>query len=394
MPESYDFDLFTIGAGSGGVRASRMSAGYGARVAVAEERYLGGTCVNVGCIPKKLLVYAAHFAEDFEDAARLRLDRGRAHASTGATLIANKDREIARLNGVYERLLDDAGVEHHRRAARASSIRTRSRSAAGAVTARTSSSRPAAGRTLPRFPGVELAITSNEAFHLQELPRRVLIVGGGYIAVEFAGIFHGLGVAVDAALPRPISSCAASTTTCAPSLADGDARSSGIDLRFGDDVARDRARAAAALARRRSTTATRSRPIRCCSRPAACRTRAGLGLEAAGVELERGRRGRRRRVLALVGAEHLRDRRRDQPHEPDAGRDPRGHGARRDALRRAARRAPDHANVPTAVFSQPPIGTVGLTEAEARARYGAIDVYRTTLPAAQAHAHRAATRRR
>jgi glutathione reductase (NADPH) len=106
----HDFDLFVIGAGSGGVRASRMSAGYGARVAVAEERYLGGTCVNVGCIPKKLLVYASHFAEDFEDAAGFGWTVGR-RSFDWAKLIANKDREIARLNAVYAKLLDDAGVK-------------------------------------------------------------------------------------------------------------------------------------------------------------------------------------------------------------------------------------------------------------------------------------------
>src|SRR5688572_33417508 len=106
----YDYDLFTIGAGSGGVRASRMSASFGARVAVAEERYLGGTCVNVGCIPKKLLVYASHFAEDFEDAAGFGWTVGRRDFDW-AKLIANKDREIARLNGVYGKLLDDAGVK-------------------------------------------------------------------------------------------------------------------------------------------------------------------------------------------------------------------------------------------------------------------------------------------
>lgn len=189
---TYDYDLFVIGAGSGGVRAARMAGALGARVAVAEDRELGGTCVNVGCIPKKLFVYAAHVSGAIEDAAGYgwtveppRFD--------WPTLLRNKDREIARLNGVYERLLRDAGVEI---------VPARAR-IAGPHAVVVGDRRVTAERILvatggwplrPGIPGHEHAITSNEAFHLERLPERVVIVGGGYIAVEFAGIFHGLGV--------------------------------------------------------------------------------------------------------------------------------------------------------------------------------------------------------
>src|SRR5438309_3907706 len=187
----YDFDLFTIGAGSGGVRASRVSAGYGARVAVAEERYLGGTCVNVGCIPKKLLVYASHFSEDFEDAAGFGWTVGERRVDW-ATLIANKDKEIMRLNGVYRKLLQESGVtiiENHVEIIDPHTVVVDGRRIAAKYILIAVGSWP----VMPKIPGSEHAITSNEAFYLPRLPRKVIIVGGGYVGVEFAGIFHGLG---------------------------------------------------------------------------------------------------------------------------------------------------------------------------------------------------------
>src|SRR5258705_6778947 len=158
----FDYDLFIIGAGSGGVRAARFAASFGARVAVAEERYLGGTCVNVGCIPKKLLTYAAHYADDFEDAAAYGWTLG-ARSFDWATLIANKDREIARLNSVYGRLLDDAGVR--RIEARARIVDPHTVEAGGkSYTAERLLVSTGGWPVLPEVPGIELAITSNEAF--------------------------------------------------------------------------------------------------------------------------------------------------------------------------------------------------------------------------------------
>ena len=188
---AYEFDLFVIGAGSGGVRAARFAAGFGAKVAVAESRYLGGTCVNVGCVPKKLLVYGAHFAEDFEQASGFGWSLGEAKFDW-ATLIANKDREINRLNGIYRNLLVNSGVtliEGHARLTGPNEVEINGQR----HTAKHILIATGGWPQIPEIPGHEHAISSNEAFFLKELPKRVLVVGGGYIAVEFAGIFHGLG---------------------------------------------------------------------------------------------------------------------------------------------------------------------------------------------------------
>jgi glutathione reductase (NADPH) len=191
---TYDFDLITIGAGSGGVRATRLAGGYGARAAIVEESRVGGTCVMRGCVPKKLLVYGAHFAEDFEDA--------RGYGWTMAkpefdwpTLIGNKNTELNRLEGIYERILRDNNV---------SLLRGRGR-VADAHTVEVDGKSYTAGKILiacggwpamPAIRGIEHVISSNEALDLADLPRRIVIVGGGYIAVEFAGIFNALGVEV------------------------------------------------------------------------------------------------------------------------------------------------------------------------------------------------------
>ena len=188
---SYDFDLFVIGAGSGGVRAARFAAGYGARVAVAESRYLGGTCVNVGCVPKKLLVYGAHFADDFEQASGFGWSLGEANFDW-TTLIANKNREIERLNGIYRNLLTSSGVslfEGHARIVDAHTVEVNGQRHSTERILIATGGWP----QIPDIPGREHAISSNEAFFLKQLPKRVLVVGGGYIAVEFASIFHGLG---------------------------------------------------------------------------------------------------------------------------------------------------------------------------------------------------------
>lgn len=188
---AYEFDLFVIGAGSGGVRAARFAAGFGAKVAVAESRYLGGTCVNVGCVPKKLLVYGAHFAEDFEQASGFGWSLGEANFDW-ATLIANKDREIHRLNGIYRNLLVNSGVtlmEGHAKLTGPNEVEINGQR----HTAKHILIATGGWPQIPEIPGHEHAISSNEAFFLKALPKRVLVVGGGYIAVEFAGIFHGLG---------------------------------------------------------------------------------------------------------------------------------------------------------------------------------------------------------
>ncbi|ANY16428.1 glutathione-disulfide reductase [Bordetella pseudohinzii] len=231
---AFDFDLYVIGAGSGGVRAARFAAGFGARVAVAESRYLGGTCVNVGCVPKKLLVYGAHFSEDFEQAAGFGWTPGHP-GFDWHTLIQNKNREIERLNGIYRNLLVNSGVTLHEGHARIVDPHT----------VEINGKRHTAERLLiatggwpfvPDIPGKELAITSNEAFFLKQLPRRVLVVGGGYIAVEFASIFNGLGADTTLAYRRDLF-LRGFDQSVREHLRD-ELQKKGMTLRFNTDIAR------------------------------------------------------------------------------------------------------------------------------------------------------------
>ena len=182
---NYDFDLFVIGGGSGGVRAARMSSQFGGRVALCEERYMGGTCVNVGCVPKKLLVYGSHFSEECEDAAGYGWTVEKP-SFNWKRMIENKDKEIARLNGIYRSLLGDAGVKVID--GRGSLIDEHTVEVDGQrFTSEYILVATGGWPSVPEIPGKEHLITSNEAFFLDELPPRVTIVGGGYIAVEFAG---------------------------------------------------------------------------------------------------------------------------------------------------------------------------------------------------------------
>jgi len=191
---AFDFDLLVIGGGSGGVRAARFAADFGAKVALAESRYLGGTCVNVGCIPKKLFAYAAQFAEDFAKADGYGFSPGRPEFNW-QVLRDNKTREIHRLNGVYRKLLENSGVvllDGHARLldAHQAAVNSKTYSAKNILLA------TGGWPNKPDIPGIQHAITSNEVFALPSLPKQMLIVGGGYIAVEFASIFHALGVQV------------------------------------------------------------------------------------------------------------------------------------------------------------------------------------------------------
>lgn len=199
----YDYDLFVMGVGSGGVRAARMSATWGARVATAEDRYMGGTCVNVGCVPKKLFVTASHYHHDFIDARGFGWDPGKP-SFDWTTLRENKDAEITRLNGVYKGLLDNAGVTHYD--GRARIVDEHHVSIDNDKVVSTDKILIATGGwpSIPDVPGAEHIISSNEAFYLDELPEHVLVVGGGYIAVEFAGIFAGLGVATHLSYRGPL----------------------------------------------------------------------------------------------------------------------------------------------------------------------------------------------
>ncbi|AIL62389.1 MULTISPECIES: glutathione-disulfide reductase [Pseudomonas] len=357
---AYDFDLFVIGAGSGGVRAARFAAGFGAKVAVAESRYLGGTCVNVGCVPKKLLVYGAHFADDFEQAAGFGWSLEDAQFDWGQ-LIANKNREIARLNGIYRNLLVNSGVtllEGHARLTGAHEVEVDGQRYSAEHILIATGGWP----QIPDIPGKELAISSNEAFFLKDLPKRVLVVGGGYIAVEFAGIFQGLG-AKTSLLYRGELFLRGFDGGVRTHLKE-ELEKRGMDLQFNSDIQRierqDDGSLKATLKDGRELVAdcvfyaTGRRPML-----------DNLGLENTGVELDP--RGFIRvddlyqttepSILAIgdvIGRVQL---------TPVALAE--GMAVVRRLFKPEQYRPVDYQNIPTAVFSQPPIGTVGLTEEQA-----------------------------
>ncbi|HLK86474.1 MAG TPA: glutathione-disulfide reductase [Candidatus Binataceae bacterium] len=368
----YDYDLFTIGGGSGGVRASRVAAQLGAKVAIAEERYLGGTCVNVGCIPKKLFVYASEFSEAFADAAGYGWTVGE-RSFDWQTLIANKDREIARLNGVYEKVLVDNGVRILR--ARAT--------LADAHTVIVGSERYSARHillatggwpSLPQIAGRELAITSNEAFFLPRLPARAIVVGGGYIGVEFAGIFHGLGASVTL-VHRGDMILRGFDDDLRTHLA-AEMGKRGIELRLNRKVERLERAAGGILATFDDGTSAQADLIMF----ATGRTpnTHELGLERAGVKLDH--------EGAVVVDDYSCS---SVPHIYAVGdctdrmqltpvAIAEGEAAAR-TLFGSVPRKPDYENVATAIFSQPNAATVGLTESEARAAYSAVDVYKSSF---------------
>ncbi|WP_324831611.1 glutathione-disulfide reductase [Pseudomonas saxonica] len=357
---AYEFDLFVIGAGSGGVRAARFAAGFGAKVAVAESRYLGGTCVNVGCVPKKLLVYGAHFAEDFEQASGFGWSLGEANFDW-ATLIANKDREIHRLNGIYRNLLVNSGVtlmEGHAKITGPHEVEVNGQR----HTAKHILIATGGWPQIPEIPGHEHAISSNEAFFLKELPKRVLVVGGGYIAVEFAGIFHGLG-AKTSLLYRGEMFLRGFDGAVRKHLHE-ELTKRGMDVQFNADIARIDKQPDGSL---KATLKDGRELMADCVFYATGRRPMldNLGLENTGVKLDK--RGfvevdelyqsAEPSILAIgdvIGRVQL---------TPVALAE--GMAVARRLFKPEQYRAVDYKMIPTAVFSLPNIGTVGLSEEQA-----------------------------
>jgi glutathione reductase (NADPH) len=372
---TYDFDLVTIGAGSGGVRATRMAASYGAKAAVVEEYRVGGTCVIRGCVPKKIMVYASRYSEDFADSEGFGWHVPH-KTFDWATLIANKDREIARLEGLYRKNLDSAGATTFEdRAVLRDPHTVHLLKADKTITAKTILIATGGRPWMPDdVDGADLGITSNEAFHLKELPKCVMVVGGGYIAVEFAGIFNGLGsrtllVHHGDQLLRGF---------------DGEVRERmrhelqkrGVDVHLKSKLAsirqengRKRVRLVDgtehvvdevmfAVGRRANTGA--------------------LGLEHCGVELTDKR--------AVKVDEHSRS---TQPNIYAVGDVTNRVNLTPIAIREGAAFAEtvfnktpttvDHADIPTAVFGTPEIGVVGLTEEAAREQCARVDIYKTAF---------------
>ena len=368
----YDFDFYVIGAGSGGVRCARMSASYGARVGVAEERYLGGTCVNVGCVPKKLFSYGSHYAGDFEDAAAYGWDVGPATLDW-KRLIDNKNREILRLNAIYRRILDGNNVTIHEARATLKDAHTLE---VGGETITADKILVATGGwpSVPDFPGKEHAITSNEAFFLEDLPERVIIVGGGYIAVEFAGILHGYGAHVTQ-LYRGEMFLRGFDADLRTHLA-GEMKKQGVDLRFNANIA-SLEKTDRGLTATLENGDTLDSDVVMYATGRVPNTR-NIGLEALGVEMKRDG--------SIVVDDHFQtsvsniyalgdviDRYQLTPV------------AISEAMVLSANLfdgknlSMDYADIPTAVFSHPNIGTVGLTEEAAREQYSGVTIYRSTF---------------
>ena len=371
---SYEFDLFVIGAGSGGVRAARFAAGFGAKVAVAESRYLGGTCVNVGCVPKKLLVYGAHFAEDFEQASGFGWTLGES-SFDWATLIANKDREINRLNGIYRNLLVNSGVtliEGHARITGPNEIEVNGQRHSAKHILIATGGWP----QIPEIAGREHAISSNEAFFLKALPKRVLVVGGGYIAVEFAGIFHGLG-AQTSLLYRGDMFLRGFDGAVRKHLHE-ELTKRGMDIQFNADIARIDKQADGSL--KATLKDGRELEADCIFYATGRRPMLdNLGLEATGVKLDK--RGfvevddlyqtAEPSILAIgdvIGRVQL---------TPVALAE--GMAVARRLFKPEQYRAVDYAMIPTAVFSLPNIGTVGLSEEQAVEDGHAVQVFESSF---------------
>jgi len=369
MTERYDYDLITIGAGSGGVRASRIAASwYGARVAVVESSRLGGTCVMRGCVPKKLLVYGAHVAEEMEDAA------GYGWTFEGArhdwpTLIANKEAELKRLEGVYHRLLRDAGVtllEGRGRIVDPHTVEVDGKPhTAGHILIATGG-----WPIVPDIPGIEHAITSNEALDLPRRPERLVVVGGGYIAVEFAGIFNGLGSEVTEII-RAGQILRGFDEDVRDTLA-SEMEKKGIRIRRECQVRSIEKKADGTLSLLTDCSEELEADAVLYATGRAPNTK-DLGLEAVGVETAKGGavtvdEYSRSSVPSIYAIGDVTDR---VNLTPVAIKEGMAFAATVFGDRPTTM---DYEAIPSAVFSQPPIGSVGLTEAQARARE-AVDVY-------------------
>jgi glutathione reductase (NADPH) len=374
----FDCDLFVIGGGSGGVRAARMAAQRGARVQLAECAALGGTCVNVGCIPKKLYSLAAHFAQDFGDAAGFGWDVGRTRLDW-QRLKANRAREIARLNGVYEHLLRAAGVELLKGWASLADAHTVSlRTADGVRPIRARHILVATGGTpsVPEVPGRELAVTSDAMFDLEPFPARLVVVGGGYIACEFASIFQGLGAQVTLVVRGP--QILRGFDDDVRAFLAQEMGKHGVSLRLATEV-RAIARQGGALAVTLSDgqVLAADTVLHATGRVPNVD---GLGLAAVGVRQARGGgiEVDAHYATSVPSIHALGDVTARVQLTPVALAEAM---VLVDHLFGDGRRRMDYDAIPTAVFTHPNVATVGLTEAQARERHGAVRVFRSEFKA-------------
>jgi len=367
----YDYDLFVIGAGSGGVRAARLAAELGARVGIAEEYRVGGTCVIRGCVPKKLLVYGSRYGSDFADA------KGFGWITEGLrfdwpTLIHNVRREVDRLNGVYTRTLETAGVDRFlTRAALESPHEVKLADRDGALSAKTILVATGGHPMIPDFPGKEHVISSNQCFELEQLPGSIVIIGAGYIGMEFASIFAGLGVAVTV-LYRGDQVLRDFDMDLRDGLAEA-MRNHGIDLRMETDVASVEKEANGYRVHLKHGDSVSADLVMAAT--GRVPNTMGLGLQHAGVEL--GWDGRLvvdefskssvDNIYAVGDVTHRVNLTPVAIHEATAFA---------ETLFNNRPTPVDHTFIPTAVFSQPEIGTVGMSEEKAREMYRSVDIYK------------------
>ena len=371
MPASkFDYDLFVIGAGSGGVRAARIAAGLGARVAIAEDRYMGGTCVNVGCVPKKLYVYASEFGKSFSDSAGFGWQSEKP-AFDWATLRDRKKAEISRLNAIYERLLEAPGA--HIISGRAKLIGPQEVAVAGnSYRAKKILLATGTWPFIPDWPGKEHMLSSNEIFDLEHFPERLLVIGGGYIATEFAGIFNGLGSHVVQAYRGDLF-MRGFDRDIREFLAE-EMRKSGVDLRFNTNPASVNISAGGYQVKFEDSSSIEVDTILCATgrRP----NIEDLNLSCTDVALaddgfiavNENFQTAEPSIYALgdlIGGPQL------TPVALEEGMAfaHREFGKGADTV--------DYNFIPTAVFSQPNVGTVGYTEEEARAAFDAVEIFRS-----------------
>jgi glutathione reductase (NADPH) len=367
---SYDYDLFVIGAGSGGVRASRVAAAHGAKVAVAEEHKVGGTCVIRGCVPKKLLVYGSHFAEDLQDARRFGWQVPECHFEW-PTLRDNVLSEVARLEGLYTETLQNREVEVIKERAVLSGPHEITLAGGRTVTAGTILIATGATPVIPDFPGNELGITSNEAFHLDSVPKRIVIAGAGYIANEFAGIFHQFGAHVTVVNRSDVI------------LRSYDAQirdrllqisvMKGIDFRFHVTFERiEKAEDGSLRVHMKGCDMIEADVVMFAVGRAP--NSSGLGLEDIGVELDdKGAvvvdADNKSSVAHIYAVGDVTNRVQLTPVAIREGQ------AFADTVFGGKPTQVDYECIPSAVFSHPPLAGVGMTEAEARNRLGTVKVF-------------------
>jgi glutathione reductase (NADPH) len=364
-----NYDLVVIGGGSGGVRAARIAAGHGAKVAICEEFRYGGTCVIRGCVPKKMMVYAAHYHEDFNDSHHYGWNTT-VDSFDWSRLIANKDTEIDRLNGIYEKLLANAGVEILHGTASlidANTVKLGDRTLSAKKILVATGGSP----FLPTIPGIEHAISSNEVFHLEKQPKSAIVVGGGYIAVEFAGIFNGIGTKTS--LVYRGEQILRGFDSDIQNHLSGEIVKKGIDLKLKTNVASIEL---LEDGRKKVSLTDGTNLIVDCILYATGRApnTEALNLENAGVEL--GKKGEikvdkysRTNIESIFAVGDVTDRIALTPVATMEGH------AFADTFFGNNERFADHTNVPSAVFSQPPVGSVGLSEEEAREQLSKVDTY-------------------